>query len=426
MYSKTTRRLMAAALAGVIALQSGAAFAQEKALNVLLFSMPVTRGLQALAGDFEKETGIKANIEVIGQDVFENRITLSFTGRTGDIDVVHMPAIQVQRWVEAGWINPVTEQVDALADKDDILKGPLESLQAEGDTYGLPFFADVGLLAYRKDILDAKGQKPPTTWDEMLTVAAAIHTPETAAVALRAAPGQGFNMFVFPMLMWAYGGKFFADYPSDLTPAINSPETLKALQVYTELLTKYGPEGIGRFNFPEIVAAVQGGKVAMTVDGTSITSQLVDKEKSPVADNIELALPPSGPAGRFPAIAVHGLGVPSDAKDAEASFKFIQWATSKETMTKIAIAEAYPDFTRASVATDPKVVEKYSGIQSDFLDLRIQALNEAKGDYRPLISTWPEIGAALGENINGALNGMLTPEAALEAAQQEMSDITGQ
>ncbi|MBS9719447.1 sugar ABC transporter substrate-binding protein [Tianweitania sp. BSSL-BM11] len=414
---------MAAALAGAMALQSGAAFAQEKTLKVLLFGMPSTIGLQALAGDFEKETGIKADIEIIGQDVFENRITLSFAGRTGDIDVVHTPAIQVQRWVEAGWINPITDQVDALEDKDDFLKGPLEAYAVEGDTYALPFFAEVGLLAYRKDILEAKGQQPPKTWDEMLSVAAAINTPETAAIALRAAPGQGFNMFVFPALMWAYGGKFFADYPSDLTPAINSPENLKALQVYIELLTKYGPQGVGRFNFPEIVAAVQGGQVAMTVDGTSITSQLVDKEKSPVADNIELALPPSGPAGRFPPIAVHGLAVPSDAKDPEASFKFIQWATSKETMAKIALNQAYPDFTRASVASIPEVVEKYSGIQPNFLDLRVEALNEARGDYRPLISTWPEIGAALGENINGALNGLVTPEAALEKADQEVSDI---
>ena len=48
-------------------------------VNVLMFGMPYTNGLQALAEDFEAETGIKANIDVIGQDVFENRITLSFT-----------------------------------------------------------------------------------------------------------------------------------------------------------------------------------------------------------------------------------------------------------------------------------------------------------------------------------------------------------
>jgi len=61
------------------------AFAQTDEINVVLFGMPYTNGLQKLSGDFEAETGIKANIDVVGQDVFENRITLSFTGGSGDI-----------------------------------------------------------------------------------------------------------------------------------------------------------------------------------------------------------------------------------------------------------------------------------------------------------------------------------------------------
>ena len=97
------KNLLATALLATLALgtQSAPAIAQSDEINVVLFGMPYTRGLQALADDFEADTGIKANINVVGQDVFENRITLSFTGATGDIDVVHTPVIQVQRWVAA-------------------------------------------------------------------------------------------------------------------------------------------------------------------------------------------------------------------------------------------------------------------------------------------------------------------------------------
>jgi len=44
--------------------------------------------------------------------VFGNRITLSFTGKTGDIDVVHTPVIKVQRRVAAGWPKPITAELD--------------------------------------------------------------------------------------------------------------------------------------------------------------------------------------------------------------------------------------------------------------------------------------------------------------------------
>ncbi|MBN8188047.1 sugar ABC transporter substrate-binding protein [Salipiger thiooxidans] len=427
MIKVTRRALTATLLLGSTALAPmlapGAAAAQAREVNVLLFSMPSTRGLAALADDFEADTGIKANIDVVGQDVFESRITLSFTGGARDIDVVHTPVIQVQRWVEAGWLEPMTAQIDGLDDKDDILSGPLEAYKVSGDYYGMPFFAETGLMAYRKDLLDAAGVGVPETWDEMLEVAKAVDSDDTAAIAMRVAPGQGFNMFVFPMIMRAYGGKFFANYPDDMTPAINSPENLQALNTYITLMNDYGPQGIGNFNFPEVVAALQNGQAAMTVDGTSIVSQAVDPAASKFADQFVLALPPGGPAGRSPAIAVHGLGIPAGTENADAAFQFVKWATSTETLSKLAINEAYPDFTRASVAENPEVQAKYAGVQENFLDLRVEALNLALGHYRPLIPTWPEIGAAIGENVNAAVNGLMSPEEALEAAEDEMKSI---
>ena len=182
----------------VTALVTGTpAFAADEEINVVLFGMPYTNGLQKLASDFEEETGIKANIDVIGQDVFENRITLSFTGGSGDIDVVHTPVIQVQRWVAADWLKPMTAEVDAMPGKGDILSGPLEAYQINGEQMAVPFMAGVGLMTYRKDILEEAGQEVPETWEDMLKVAEAIHSDETAAIALRAVPGQGFNCLLY-------------------------------------------------------------------------------------------------------------------------------------------------------------------------------------------------------------------------------------
>ncbi|SDK64792.1 ABC transporter substrate-binding protein [Aliiruegeria lutimaris] len=413
-------RLASAAMATVFTVVP--AYAED--LNVILFSMPYTNGLAELEADFEAATGMTANIEVVGQDVFENRITLSFTGKTGDIDVVHTPVIQVQRWIEAGWLQPVTDGVNGMDSKEDILAGPLDAYLVNGDYWALPFFAETGMMAYRKDVLAAAGyDSPPGTWAELVEVAKAVHSDDVAGFAMRAAPGQGFNMFVFPMIMRAYGGKFFADYPNDLTPALNSPETLEALNLYIDLINNYGPPGAGNFNFSEVAASSQAGKLAMLVDGTSIAAQSIDPGKSQVAEHMAIAPVPEGPNGRSPAIAVHGIGIPADAPNPEASFKFIEWATSEETLTKIALAQPYPDFTRASVAANPEVIAKYESINPDFLNVRVDMLNDAIGHYRPLLPQWPELGAAIGEHINAAVNGLETPEEALAAAQDEMAEI---
>ena len=395
-------------------------------VNVVLFGMPYTKGLQELAGDFEKETGIKANIDVIGQDVFENRITLSFTGNTGDIDVVHTPVIQVQRWVAADWLKPITAEVDAMAVKSDIMAGPLDAYRINGEQWAVPYMAATGLMTYRKDILDEAGVDVPETWEDMLSVAAKIHSEDTAAIAMRAVPGQGFNMFIFPMVMRAYGGKFFEDYTAgDLTPAINSPETLEALNVYIKLLNEYGPQGAGNFNFSEVNDAAQNGQIAFALEGTGVVAQIVDPEKSKFAEQTGIALPPGGPAGRSPAIAVHGLGIPASAKNPALSARFIEWAVSTETMTKIALAQPFSNFTTGTVAENPEVIAKYAEVHPDFLTMQADALNLAIGHYRPLLPDWPALGQAIGENINAALNGLVTPEEALESAEQEMRDILG-
>jgi len=416
-----------ALVAALAAITTGTpAFAADEEINVVLFGMPYTNGLQKLAGDFEEETGIKANIDVIGQDVFENRITLSFTGGSGDIDVVHTPVIQVQRWVAGDWLKPITKEVEAMPGKDDILAGPLDAYVIDGEQMALPFMAGVGLMTYREDLLDEAGQEVPETWEDMVKVAAAITTDDQAAIALRAAPGQGFNMFIFPMVMRAYGGNFFADYTGgDLTPAMNSPENLEALKIYIELINEYAPQGAGNFNFDEVKSAAQNGQIAFAVEGTGIVAQLVDPEKSKFADKTGIALPPGGPNGRSPALGVHGLGIPASAANPEAAAKFIEWAVSKETVTKISLSEAFPDFTTGTVAEDPDVIAKYAEVHPDFLKLRVEALDLAIGHYRPLVPEWPALGQAIGENINAAVNGLMSPEEALEAADQEMADILG-
>ncbi len=417
------KNLFRATAVGVATLLAMPTQAAEE-INVVLFSMSYTQGLAKLADDFEAKTGIKANIEVVGQDVFENRITLTFTGKTDDLDVVHTPVIQLQRWVAADWLQPMTKSVEGMDTKDDILAGPLDAYKVNGEQWALPFFAEAGMMAYRKDLLAEAGyETPPATWEEVLEAAAAIKKDGVAGAAMRVAPGQGFNMFVFPMIMRAYGGKFFANYPDDLTPAINSPESLKGLEVYSSLMNDYGPPGIGNFNYNEVAAAMQTGQVAMIFDGTAVAAWTLDPEKSQHADKIDLAPIPTGPEGRSPAIAVHGLGIPAGAPNPELSFQFIEWATSEEVLTKIAINEAFADFTRASVASNEEVIAKYQSIHPKFLDLKVQMLGDAIGHYRPLLPQWPQLGAAIGENINAAINGLMSNEEALAAAEEEMIEI---
>src|SRR5437773_2653905 len=49
-----------------------------------------------------------------------------------------------------------------------------------GKAYGIAFDPNVEILFYRKDILDQKGLKVPTTWPEYMDVASKTHTADVA------------------------------------------------------------------------------------------------------------------------------------------------------------------------------------------------------------------------------------------------------
>jgi len=57
-------------------------------------------------------------------------------------------------------------------EQDKFLDAPIEANTYQGKIWGVPWFTDVGLLYYRKDLLDQSGfPGPPETWDELKRIA---------------------------------------------------------------------------------------------------------------------------------------------------------------------------------------------------------------------------------------------------------------
>jgi len=60
-------------------------------------------------------------------------------------------------------------------ERDKFLDAPIEANTYQGKNWGVPWFTDVGLLFYRKDLLDASGfSSSPKTWDELKLIASRV------------------------------------------------------------------------------------------------------------------------------------------------------------------------------------------------------------------------------------------------------------
>jgi multiple sugar transport system substrate-binding protein len=158
-------------------------------------------------------------------------------------------------------------------------------------------------------------------------------------------------------MIWSYGGRIMDNPEHPKKAVFNSPEAVKAVDLYATLGREYGPPGVGNYTWQECVSDFQQGKVPMYLDVSVFMSQLEDPTKSTVSGKIGYAPMPSGPAGAFPNGGSWAVGINSASKNKEAAFLFLAWVTGKEMQLKIASDSGLT--SRQSVLDAPILAEKF-------------------------------------------------------------------
>src|SRR5574338_207048 len=102
-------------------------------------------------------------------------------------------------------------------------------------------------------------------------------------------------MYIYPSLFEEIGGKWFT---SDHKIVVNSKPALDALEWYINLLTKYAPNGVQNWNWPDIADAFSQGTVASYIDANTSAAVVANPQKSKMVGKIGFARWPKGPSGR--------------------------------------------------------------------------------------------------------------------------------
>jgi multiple sugar transport system substrate-binding protein len=156
---------------------------------------------------------------------------------------------------------------------------------------------------WRPDFFSAAGvSKFPDTFDELLAAAPKLKDyGKPIGMSMGHAPGDGKSTN-FPVL-WAFGGKEFE--ADGKTVALSSPETLAAIKWYTAMYKYMDPAVIG-WGDADNNQAFLTEQCSATVNVNTIylgardaADQKGDLDKKRIADAMDHANWPSGPAGRF-------------------------------------------------------------------------------------------------------------------------------
>ncbi len=367
-------------------------------LNVIFLDRPGYRAIIKLLPDFEKQTGIKINYEIVPYENTREKEVLNFNSQ-GDLSIALVDLVWIGEYAENKWILPIDKfSGDALITDPNLnLKGffPL-LLEAFGSwggkTYGLPFDNYSGLLYYNKCMLkDAGFDKPPATWDELANVYAPKLTnpaKKQFGYALQSLRGETQSADSFMRMLWPAGGSL-------LDKTFHSNLMSKGSQdglLFRQNLMKFMPPGVVSWDHAETVNAFAQNQVAMITEWSAFYTTLTDPKTSKLGDCLGVAPEPAGVAGRLPALGGFSLAVAAQApeKEQKAAWIFIQWATSE------AIAKPYVDAGgvsgRTAVYEDPAVKAEYA-----FVEPMVASWQKGVPAFRPRFPAWPAVSEIIAE-----------------------------
>lgn len=278
----------------------------------------------------------------------------------------------------------------------------------KGTTYGLPVNNYSGLMFYNLCMLEEAGfDGPPETWTELKEVyGPALTKGGKYAFALQSKRNETQSADSFARMIWPFGGSFLDD---EFKSNLNSPESQAGLQFRQDLM-QYMPDGIVAYDHAEVVNGFAQGDIAMITEWSAFYSSVVSPDTSKVADCVEIAPEPKGPAGRKPALGGFSMAVASQADEAEqaAAYLFIQWATSKA--NAVEYVERGGVSARQSAYEDPALAETFK-----YIPALVESWQDGVPEFRPRFAEWPEITEIVQEWGTKMMLGEVTTE---EGAQE--------
>ena len=411
--SKTIRRFAGLASVSLLlaACSSGGTDSEASGeINVFLIPSPSSTSIQSFIPDFEKETGIKVNVSETPYGEAHQKQLLSYQQKAGAYDVAQFDNSFLMPYCQAQAMLPLDDYLADSSEYDiaDFGQSQQDYGKCNGETLGLTLSTEPMIQWYRTDIYAELGLKPATTWDEYFSNAQKVQAAGYGGQII----GFGPNVSWWWMTMvWSFGGKLYDDA---LNPTVNSKEAIAATDFLKKLLT-VSPKGAATANSDEVTSKFLGENIGAMINYSGYYGSVLDKTINKNEGKIGTAPMPVG-AVDITHLAGWNIGVPKDAKNPAAAWKFLEYVLGK-TNAKKYLESGAAAIGRKSITTDADILAKFPYLAQ----LEIPA--SSRIERYPQIAVWPEFEVAAIDAVAQVLNGKSDSTKALNALNEKLKPI---
>jgi multiple sugar transport system substrate-binding protein len=383
--------------------------------------------LQNYIPEFEEKTGMKVDLQLSAFPVYNQQANLELSSGGSAFDFVNVTFILAARWVSAGLLANLDEFTsDAkLTPSDWNPKDFVEGAQvpyrdANGATYGYSWEGGAMVMGLsRMDLMEKKGLKIPKTFAELQQVCAELNGTD----GVNGIVSFQLHHWNLPPYMQGFGGNVFNNPPSDIMPALNTPQAIEAVEFYANLLKNYAPKGVLTYTEDQARQSLLTGRSNIFIHSSAWVTPILMSPDSKVKDTSRVVRMPAGPVADHPAANSQGLGIPKNAKNKKAAWEFIKWALSPEISMRLVKEHGHASICRRSViqSEEYRKLNMVNGQDLGALYLEVLEL-PAKGDnymaYRT-VKEFPIVGDVMNKAFEQVATGQLPARDAMNAAQEQ-------
>ncbi len=309
-------------------------------------------GAAQMSQEFTRQTGIQVNhLPVPETSLGQLGLWLKLLREDGPApDVLGIDVI----W--PGILEPYLIDLKPYLDAELSSEDPelVASYTVAGRVVALPYHAQIGVLAYRTDLLREYGyRRPPKTWVELEKMAARIQAGERAkgqkdfwGYVWQGAAAESLTCNALEWQVAEGGGRVIEN---DRTISVNNPGAIRAWQRAAHWIGWISPPGVVAYQELDGMNVWNSGQAAFRRTWQS-EFRLSHWQKPSMGDVVGYTSVPGGQGGRAATLGGTGLGVSRSSAHPVEAIAFIRSLVHKD-------LESRQERGRAGVPAQPELVD---------------------------------------------------------------------
>jgi multiple sugar transport system substrate-binding protein len=374
-----------------------------------LFEQQEITAWRKVVHDFTAKTGIKVKWTGWPFSTYDTNVVQQAQAGSLDADVV-MCTPEAASSLIVNYQNAVP--LEDVAKSVDLVPNPAhDQFRINGHLYALGFLEVAFVNAYNEAVLKAAGVKqPPTTLDEWIEASQKVTSPpkKFGNFLINNVTGNGSDMWNqlqnFPL---GFGGV----WAKDKTLMIDSPENIKAMEYWVELVKASGINGTSEVALQKLWFDARLGMSLQVAAGSASLKTIAPK----LYPDLRSAAPPW--PGNKAVARLHPLVVPKSSKKQEAALALVKWIIQPKNLFYVTIQNGYPIVPYTNFGDLVPAYNKYeAGLPwgQGFKDTNYIGEYDLLGQYT---AAYAQVGQIVCTSMEPALSGSTSVAQALKNAQ---------